>query len=63
MPGPSVGERLRKLGGDDAGTSDVEYVLITALIVLPLFAIPTLIMRANYWYFERVVTWTNLPFP
>ena len=63
MRGREIERSLQGLLADENGTSDVEYILITAFIVLPLFAMPALIMRTNAWFFERVVTWTNLPFP
>ena len=49
---------------DESGTSDVEYVLITALVVPPLLiVVPPLLMAANYVMFDRIHFWVNMPFP
>jgi hypothetical protein len=48
---------------DDHGTSDVEYILLTALIVIPLLVVPALIIQSNRAFWDRVSYWTSLPFP
>jgi hypothetical protein len=55
--------RLRRLAADQRATSDVEYVLVTAMVVLPLFVIPPMLIRENVAWFERTGWWINLPFP
>ena len=54
---------IRRLLADETATSDVEYVLLTAMVILPLFAVPPLIIDANVSFFHRVEPWTDLPFP
>lgn len=54
---------VRRFLADEQATSDVEYILLTAMVVLPLFAVPPLMMSANSDFFHRVEPWMNLPFP
>ncbi len=57
-------QSVRRLWRDESGTSDVEYVMITALIVIPMFlVVPALIVAGNVWFFDRIHLWINLPFP
>ena len=58
-----VWARLRALPSDDRATSDVEYILLTAMVILPMFAIPPLLISVNVFFFERFSLWVNLPFP
>jgi hypothetical protein len=58
-----LGRRLARLRVDERATSDVEYILVTAMVVLPLFVIPPLVIRANLAWFDRTGWWINLPFP
>ncbi len=58
-----LGRALHGLHADERATSDVEYILLTAMVVLPLFAVPPLIMSANVDFFDRVEPWVDLPFP
>ena len=53
----------RRLLADESGTSDVEYILLTAMIILPMFALPPLIIDANAHFYHRLEPWTDLPFP
>ena len=63
-PAPHPRRRvLARLHTDESGSSAVETVLLTAFIVLPLLALPPLVMDANATVFDRVAPWTNLPFP
>ena len=55
--------RLRSLPADDRATSDVEYILLTAMVILPMFAIPPMLISVNVFFFERFSLWVNLPFP
>ena len=57
-----IGE-VRRLLADERATSDVEYVLLTAMVIFPLFAVPPMIIDANVSFFHRVEPWTDLPFP
>lgn len=59
----TIAARARRFLRDEAGTSDVEYVLITAAVVLPLFVVPWMVGNANRTVFERLGHWTCLPFP
>ena len=54
-----VGDFLR----DEQATSDVEYILLTAMVIFPLFVVPPMIMDTNSTFFHRVEPWVNLPFP
>jgi len=54
---------LRRLLADEQATSDVEYILLTAFVVLPLFAVPPLIISANADFYHRAQPWIDLPFP
>ena len=54
---------VRRFHDDERATSDVEYVLLTAMVILPLFAVPPLIIDANVSFFHRVEPWIDLPFP
>ena len=57
-------QRLRRFLGDESATSDVEYILISGLVVPPIFlGIPPLLMAANFDLFQRIHIWVNLPFP
>lgn len=58
-----VWARLRALPADDGATSDVEYILLTAMVILPMFAIPPMLISVNVFFFERFSFWVNLPFP
>jgi hypothetical protein len=55
--------RLRRFGADRRATSDVEYILLTGMVVFLLFVIPPLLIRGNAAFFDRVGLWVNLPFP
>jgi hypothetical protein len=55
--------RLRRLPADERATSDVEYVLVTAMVILPLFVLPPFVIRANLEWFRKTGWWINLPFP
>jgi hypothetical protein len=55
--------RLRRFLKAEEATSDVEYILLTATVVLPLFAVPPLLIDANVRFFDRVSFWVHLPFP
>jgi hypothetical protein len=55
--------RLRRFATDRRATSDVEYILLTGMVVFLLFAIPPLLIRGNAAFFDRVGLWINLPFP
>ena len=55
--------RLRRLIADRRATSDVEYILLTSMVVFLLFVIPPLLIRGNAAFFSRVGLWINLPFP
>ena len=59
----TLGQALSKLWSDESGSSAVETVLLTALVVLPLLVLPPLIVRSNAIVFDRIAPWTNLPFP
>jgi Flp pilus assembly pilin Flp len=54
---------LRRFVADERGTSDVEYVLLTAMVVLPILSISYFPMKANQAVFGRVAPWTHVPFP
>jgi hypothetical protein len=54
---------LARLAHCESGTSDVEYVLLTALVVLPLLVVPPLLIKGNVWVFERISGWMSLPYP
>lgn len=54
---------LQRLLADERATSDVEYILISAMVVLPLFAVPPLLISANTDFYHRVEPWIDLPFP
>lgn len=57
-------EALKRIGSDESGTSDVEYILITAMVILPLcVALPWFIIRVNAAMFDRIDMVVNLPFP
>lgn len=58
-----VARRLRRLIADRRATSDVEYILLTSMVVFLLFVIPPLLIRGNAAFFDRVGLWINLPFP
>lgn len=58
-----LGRALRRLLADEQATSDVEYILLTAMVVLPLFAVPPLIISANASFYHRAQPWIDLPFP
>ncbi|MFV1959995.1 MAG: hypothetical protein ACC662_11360 [Planctomycetota bacterium] len=58
-----MGRALGRLLHDEQATSDVEYILLTALVVLPLFAVPALIISANVDFYHRAQPWIDLPFP
>jgi hypothetical protein len=55
--------RLKRLVADRRATSDVEYILLTSMVVFLLFVIPPLLIRGNKAFFDRVGLWINLPFP
>lgn len=59
----SVRGRLARFHRAEEATSDVEYVLLTAMVVLPLFVLPFIMIRANRDVFGRVSHWTHLPYP
>lgn len=53
----------RDLWEGESGTSDVEYVLLLTLVVLPLMIVPPLLIKGNIWFFERASAWLSLPYP
>lgn len=59
----TVLRRLRRLGADQRATSDVEYILVTAMVILPMLVIPPMVIRANVAWFDRTGWWINLPYP
>jgi hypothetical protein len=58
-----IARRLREFAADERATSDVEYILITAMVVLPLFVVPPLLIRSHSRYYDRVAFWVDLPVP
>ena len=64
MVGWKPGRAIRRFLADERATSDVEYILLTALIVIPLFlTVPPLIISANADFYHRAQPWIDLPFP
>ncbi len=62
--GKLVRKRLRRFLSDDRATSDVEYILLVALVILPLcLIIPYVIIDTNASFFDRINIFVNLPFP
>ena len=59
-----VGHRLRRFASEEAGSSEVEYILLTAFIVLPLSVVFFYLLTSSFaFYFGRIGWWINLPFP
>jgi len=49
---------------DERATSDVEYILLTGLVVpLIFFTVPPLLMLGNSEFFRLIHIFVNLPFP
>ena len=63
MDWQGLGRAFSRLLADERATSDVEYILLTAFVVLPLFAVPPLIISANADFYHRAQPWIDLPFP
>lgn len=64
MLGRNLGRAIRRFLADERATSDVEYILLTALIVVPLcLSVPPLIISANADFYHRAQPWIDLPFP
>ena len=60
----TVVDRLRRFASDESGSSEVEYILLTALIVLPMSVLLFYLLVSSFaFYFGRVGWWINLPFP
>ncbi len=59
----AAGRRLREFGRDERATSDVEYILITAMVVLPMFVVPPLLIRSHSHFYDRIAFWIDLPVP
>ncbi len=55
--------RLARFARDERATSDVEYILITAMVVLPMFVIPPLLIRSHSHFYDRLALWIDLPVP
>ena len=62
--GSIVARRVRRFPSDESGSSEVESILILALVVMPLTAIiPIILIKSFTEFFGRVGWWINLPFP
>ena len=62
--GPTFLRRVRRFAADEEGSSEVETILILALVVLPLTAvIPVLLVKSFVDFWGRIGWWINLPFP
>ena len=60
----TLGDRARRFVSDESGSSEVEYILLTALIVLPMSVLFFYLLVSSFaFYFGRVGWWINLPFP
>ena len=60
----TIVRRARRFAADEGGSSEVETILILALVVLPLTAvIPVLLVKSFVDFWGRVGWWINLPFP
>ncbi|HZP16566.1 MAG TPA: hypothetical protein VFB00_01280 [Terriglobales bacterium] len=55
--------RLRNIHRDESGTVSMEYMLILALVVLPLALLVPLWYSMIYHYSARLWNWLVLPFP
>jgi Flp pilus assembly pilin Flp len=63
VTGKTLAAFLRRFHRAQRGTSDVEYFLLTGLIVLPLLVVPWMVKDANRAVFHRIGQWIHLPFP
>lgn len=60
----SIRDRCRRFVRDESGSSEVEYLLLTGAIVLPLSVfLSSLLIRSFAIWFGRIGWWINLPFP
>ncbi len=55
--------RLARFPRDERATSDVEYILITAMVVLPMFVVPPLLISSHSNFYDRLALWIDLPVP
>jgi uncharacterized membrane protein len=55
--------RLRHLGGDAQGQAATEWLLVTAVGVLPLVALIPVMLKMINLYFNRVAEVISSPFP
>lgn len=56
--------RCRRLLRDEEASTEVEYLLITGMVVVPMFlAIPPMLISVTVDYFDRIHFWINLPIP
>ena len=54
---------LRRLHRDDSGATSTEYILILALIVLPIALMFPMFMKMVKTYGGRMTSMMGLPFP
>ncbi len=60
----SVRSRCRLFVADESGSSEVEYLLLTGAIVLPLSVLLSSLLVSSFTvWFGRIGWWINLPFP
>lgn len=60
----SIRTSLRRFAADESGSSEVEYLLLTGAIVLPLAVLLSSLLITSFTvWFGRIGWWINLPFP
>jgi len=60
----SIRARCRHFVSDESGSSEVEYLLLTGAIVLPLSVLLSSLLVSSFAiWFGRLGWWINLPFP
>ena len=60
----SLSTRCRHFASDESGSSEVEYLLLTGAIVLPLSELLSSLLITSFTvWFGRIGWWINLPFP
>ncbi len=62
-PEPVTARRLREIWRDTSGQLLVEWVLLTAVIIIPLGALAPALLRMLGIYFYRIAGVMSLPFP
>jgi Flp pilus assembly pilin Flp len=60
----SVRQVLRRFCLEESGSSEVEFILLTAFVVVPLtFVLPAYLVGTFRGAYGRIGWWINLPIP